>query len=71
MKLNYYPDTDSLYVAFKAGPGMETREVAEGLNVDIDASGGVVGFDIDHASTRIDLSTLETKALPVRSKKSG
>ena len=45
----------------------ETLEVTEGLNVDIDADGEVVGFDIDQASQRLDLSTLETEALPVRS----
>ena len=71
MKLHYYPETDSLYVEFKAGPGAETREVTAGLNVDIDANGNVVGFDIDHASKRLDLSTLETNALPVRAYKAG
>ena len=65
MKLQYYPDTDSLYVEFKAGPGAETLEVTDGLNVDLDAGGDVVGFDIDHASRRVDLSTLETEALPL------
>ena len=65
MKLQYYPETDSLYVEFKAGPGAETLEVTDGLNVDLDASGDVVGFDIDHASRRVDLSTLETEALPL------
>jgi uncharacterized protein YuzE len=64
MKLHYYPETDSLYVEFKTGPGAETLEVTDGLNVDLDASGDVVGFDIDHASRRLDLSTLETEALP-------
>jgi uncharacterized protein YuzE len=64
MKLHYYPETDSLYIELKAGPGAETREVAEGLNVDLDAQGQVVGFDIDGASTRFDLTTLETVALP-------
>ena len=64
MKLQYYPETDILYVEFKAGPGAETLEVTDGLNVDLDASGDVVGFDIDHASRRVDLSTLETEALP-------
>ena len=71
MKLHYYPETDSLYVEFKVGPGAETREVTAGLNVDIDANGNVVGFDIDHASKRLDLSTLETNALPVRAYKAG
>ncbi len=71
MKLHYYPETDSLYVEFKAGPGAKTIEVTEGLNVDIDAHGGVVGFDIDQASRRLDLSTLETEALPLHSIKAG
>lgn len=65
MKLHYYPETDSLYVEFKTSPGAETLEVTDGLNVDLDASGDVVGFDIDHASRRVDLSTLETEALPL------
>ncbi len=66
MKLHYYPDTDSLYIELKTEPGAETREVADGLNVDLDAHGAVVGFDIDHASKRLDLATLETVALPFR-----
>jgi uncharacterized protein YuzE len=65
MKIFYYADTDSLYIELKAGPGTETREIAEGLNADLDADGTVVGLDIDHASTRIDLTTLETTALPL------
>ena len=69
MKLHYYPETDSLYVEFKVGPGTETVEVTEGLNVDLDEEGVVVGFDIDHASRRLDLSTLETTALPLYSMK--
>ncbi len=71
MKLHYYPDTDSLYIEFKPGPGAETREVSDGLNVDLDATGGVVGFDIDRASQRLDLSTLETESLPLRSTRAG
>ncbi|MDE0176928.1 MAG: DUF2283 domain-containing protein [Defluviicoccus sp.] len=71
MKLHYYPDTDSLYIEFKPGPGAETREVSDGLNVDLDATGDVVGFDIDRASQRLDLSTLETESLPLRSTRAG
>lgn len=66
MKLHYYPETDSLYIELKAGPGAETREIADGLNVDLDASGDVVGFDIDDASRRFDLTTLEAIALPIK-----
>ncbi len=67
MKLHYYAETDSLYVEFKSGPGSQTLEVSDGLNVDLDAAGHVVGFDIDQASRRLDLSTLEVEALPLRS----
>ncbi len=69
MKLSYYAETDSLTIELRAGPGAETRVVADGLNVDLDDAGGVIGFDIDHASTRLDLSMLETVALPLRTAK--
>jgi uncharacterized protein YuzE len=64
MKLHYYPETDSLYIELKTVQGAETREIVEGLVVDLDARGNVVGFDIDHASKKLDLSTVETIALP-------
>ena len=55
MKLHYYPETDSLYVEIKSDRSVETHEVTDGLNVDLDVGGDVVGFDIDHASRRLDL----------------
>jgi uncharacterized protein YuzE len=69
MKLHYYPETDSLYIELKPEPGAEAREVADGFVVDLDAKGKAVGFDIDQASTRLDVSTLETVALPLRTMK--
>ena len=67
MKLHYYPETDSHYIELKSATGAEAHEVASGLNVDIDAQGDVIGIDIDHASRKLDLSTLETIALPLTS----
>ena len=64
MKLHYYPETDSLYIELKDAPGTQTREIVEGLVVDLDENGDVVGFDIDHASGKLDLSKIETVALP-------
>lgn len=66
MKLHYYAETDSLYIELAAGPSSETRAITETLNVDFGADGRVVGIDIDHASTQIDLATLETSALPLQ-----
>jgi uncharacterized protein YuzE len=64
MQLHYYPETDSLYIELKNVPGTQTREVVEGLVVDLDANGDVVGFDIDNASGKLDLSKIETVGLP-------
>ena len=64
MKLHYYPETDSLYIELKSSPGVEAREIVAGLVADIGDDGSVVGLDIDHASKKLDLATLETVALP-------
>lgn len=64
MKLHYYRETDSLYIELKSEPGVETREVANGVNADFAADGTVVGFDIDHAS-RLDLNSLEANGVPL------
>jgi uncharacterized protein YuzE len=69
MKLHYYPETDSLYIELRDAPSAETREVAGGLNADFDAAGNVVGLDVDGASAKLDLATLEAAGLPVGSLK--
>lgn len=64
MKLHYYPETDSLYIDLNSRPSADSREIAEGLVIDFDAEGNVVGIDIDHASQKLDLKTLEAVSLP-------
>ncbi len=69
MKLHYYPETGSLYTELRNGSASETREIADGLNADFDAAGNVAGLDIDGASGNLDLETIETFALPIRTLK--
>jgi uncharacterized protein YuzE len=38
--------------------------VAEGLVIDLDCTGRVVGIDIQNASQVLDLNTLETESFP-------
>ena len=64
MKLHYYPETDSLYIDLNSKPSADSREIADGLVADFDAEGNIVGIDIDHASAKLDLRTLEAVALP-------
>ncbi|MBZ5516408.1 MAG: DUF2283 domain-containing protein [Acidobacteriia bacterium] len=64
MKLHYYPETDSLYIDLNSKPSVDSREIAEGLVIDFGADGNIVGIDIEHASQKLDLNTLETTSLP-------
>ena len=61
MKLNYHPDTDSLYIALSPYPSAESNEVAEGVLLDFDATGRLVGIDIDNASHKLTLHELTTE----------
>ena len=69
MKLHYYPETDSLYIDLNSKPSVDSREIVSGLVADFDAEGNVVGLDIDHASQKLDLKTLETVSLPAPASK--
>ncbi len=64
MKVHYYPETDSLYIDLSQKTSVDSQEVAPGVVLDFDAEGHLVGIDIDHASQFVDLSRLETEALP-------
>jgi uncharacterized protein YuzE len=64
MKLNYYPETDSLYIDLSEQPGVESREISEGVILDYDAKGNIVGIDIDNASVKVELNQLILSKLP-------
>jgi uncharacterized protein YuzE len=64
MKLNYYADTDSLYIDLSERPSVESREITEGVVLDYDAEGNLVGIDIDNASQKVDLKKLTLNKLP-------
>ncbi|MGH8578994.1 MAG: DUF2283 domain-containing protein [Gammaproteobacteria bacterium] len=64
MKLNYYADTDSLYIDLSEQPSVESREISEGVVVDYDANGNLVGIDIDNASKKVQLQQLILNKLP-------
>lgn len=65
MRFHYYPDTDSLYIDLSEKASADSREVADGVVLDFDAEGHLVGIDIDHASKVVNLSRLEAESLPI------
>lgn len=66
MKLNYDPETDSLYIDLADRPSVDSDEISEGIVLDFDANGALVGLDIDHASTRVDLKHLLLSRMPAK-----
>jgi uncharacterized protein YuzE len=65
MKISYYPETDSLYIDLSEKTSAESREISEGVVLDYDSEGNLVGIDIDNASTKVQLKELSLRKLPV------
>ena len=64
MRMKYYKDTDSLYIDLSEQASVESREVSTGIVLDYDVNGNLVGIDIDHASSKVDLERLIVSSLP-------
>ena len=66
MRLNYYPDTGSLYIDLSHRTSVDSREISEGVILDYDELGNVLGIDIDNASNKVDLNELLVSKVPFR-----
>ena len=55
MKINYYSETDSLYIDLSNNSSVDSEGVSEGVVLDYDEKGNLVGIDIDQASQKLDL----------------
>ncbi len=64
MIIDYYPDTDSLYIDLSSKTSVENWEASDGVVLDYDADGNLVGIDIDEASTKLEISELNLSKLP-------
>lgn len=63
MRIEYFSETETLSIRLNANLGTESEEIAPDVVVDFDASGGIVGLEIDLASAKVDLKTLDLKGL--------
>jgi uncharacterized protein YuzE len=64
MKLRYYPERDSLYIDLLEKVSVQSKEISEGVVLDYDAEGNLVGIDIDNASKKVQLGELTLSRLP-------
>ncbi len=65
MKISYDKATDSLYIHLADRASVESDEVKDGVVLDFDAKGALVGIDVQHASERADLNNLSLSKLPI------
>jgi len=71
MQLRYYAETDTLYIAFRDVASADSEEVSPGLVLDFDSEGNATGIEVEDASRRADLSSLQAFSLPVMELRAG
>jgi uncharacterized protein YuzE len=55
MTIQYFQDTDTLYIEFKETPVAETRDLDENTLLDVDRDGNICRITVEHASERTDI----------------
>ncbi len=65
MKISYDKETDSLYIHLADRASVDSDEVNDGVVLDFDANGALVGIDVQHASKRADINKLSISKLPL------
>ena len=55
MTIKYFQDTDTLHIEFRAAEVVETRDLDENTQLDIDKYGNICAMTIEHARDRADI----------------
>ena len=55
MKITYFPETDTLYIEFKAAEVAESKDLDENTILDLDRNGNICGITVEHAKDRADI----------------
>ncbi|MGK7884222.1 MAG: DUF2283 domain-containing protein [Crocosphaera sp.] len=59
MKIQYFEDTDTLYIIFSKNPPVETRDIDENTLIDLDENGQMCSMTIEQAKNRVDIPNIE------------
>jgi uncharacterized protein YuzE len=63
MKIKYFQETDTLYIELREVDVVETRDLDENTQIDLDAQGLMRGITIEHASQRTDLPNITVEQI--------
>ncbi len=56
MQTKYFPDTDTLLLAFSKNEIVDSYDLNENVLVEVDAQGNVVSMTIEHAKQQTDVN---------------
>jgi uncharacterized protein YuzE len=59
MKIQYFEDTDTLYILFSTKSPVETRDLDEDTLLDLDENGRLCSMTIEHAKNRVGLPEVD------------
>lgn len=54
MKIQYFQDTDTLYIELRPVTVADTRDLDENTLIELDSNGGVCAITVEHASERAE-----------------
>jgi uncharacterized protein YuzE len=63
MKVQYFEDTDTLYIEFRADDIAESRDLDENTVMDVDAEGNICAITFERASLRTDVRHLTVEGI--------
>ena len=64
MKIQYFQDSDTLYIEFRVADVGETKDLDENTLLDIDQHGNICGITIEHASQRANVPHFSYEQIP-------
>jgi uncharacterized protein YuzE len=63
MKVQYFADTDTLYIEFREREVAQSKDLDDNTILDLDAEGNVCALTFEHASERTDVHHLTIEGI--------
>lgn len=63
MKIQYFEDTDTLYIVFSKNKPVETRDLDQNTLIDLDQDGQLCSMTIEHAKDKVGIPEIEYETI--------
>ena len=64
MKIKYFEDTDTLYIEFRQGEVLESKDLDENTIMDLDRNGNIFAITVEHARARTEIPSFSYEQVP-------